>query len=424
MPPLLQLFYSPCAPRPSHYFCGTRKFVCRAFSPLPSPQNHRARHMPTTLTARGRTFCLPRLFASAVAASPPGAPPSHYRPPPRLLHGIAVAVDAPPHGAQPSHYRPPLPLPHGIIFAVAGLPPGALLAHYCPSPPPLHIIAVAVAAPPPGTPPATASFAICGQPSLCDSTPFSMTTAYIAAPSVTPPLTAPLPSSGLHFVTTAVFVQSSWEPDEAFETLSDSMSSNEVQNDVLPGGDMIVLSGCRVGNLEEEDIVEEGPAPRDQCRQIGQRSVSLSEFPPPRLAASKRLSQLSDRLAVERSSSGRRNSSGFNGGRKPSFAKSHRFGTIDQDGETVGSVCKGCGKEIKDKQRRALLLSRHILQCTRFRQSIKYRVLSESGALKKERSLIQSADGDNPRKRPRSFSADSPQGKVRCIEEGSPEKAR
>ena len=58
------------------------------------------------------------------------------------------------------------------------------------------------------------------------------------------------------------------------------MSSNEVHNDVVPGGDMSVLSACRLGNREEEDMVEEGPAPRDEGGQIGQRSVSLSELLP------------------------------------------------------------------------------------------------------------------------------------------------
>ena len=126
--------------------------------------------------------------------------------------------------------------------------------------------------------------------------------------------------------------------------------------------------------------------------------------------------------AGTRTSAGRRSSGGSSGGRKQYYVKQKCFDKITEDGEVVGSSCKGCGKEIRDKQRRSLNMGKHILQCPVYTQVVKDRVLSESSALQKERGLYHS-NIEISSKRKGSFSAESPTGKKRRMEE-SPERAK
>lgn len=80
------------------------------------------------------------------------------------------------------------------------------------------------------------------------------------------------------------------------------------------------------------------------------------EIPPSRLSEPSRSrsgTPFTDVHQGQRHSSGRRSSGGSTGGRKQSYAKVHCFEEIVEDGEVVGSVCKGCGKQIRDKQRRS-----------------------------------------------------------------------
>lgn len=77
----------------------------------------------------------------------------------------------------------------------------------------------------------------------------------------------------------------------------------------------------------------------------------------------------------------------------------------------VCSTCKGCDKEIRDKQRRYLKLGEHVLECLFYDQDVRYRILSESSALQKEKGLYNLVNANQRHKRPGYFSMESPSRK-------------